>query len=581
MTSTSPLGLLALAALVPLFLAYFLRRRQKPRTVSALFLWRTPSQRAQAGPRFERFSREASLALEAAAVVTAALFLADVRCGKDAPKKHLVAVLDGSLSMRARAGGEPVAQRAVRALAKAVSDEGAQFVTVVESGPHPRVVAGPQADASRALGELSRWSPAQPAHDFGAALMLARELSTTKSERIWLFTDGPAAGETVWPEEVEVKSVGEPLDNLAFLSAQRRDEGGVARLTFRVGNFSKAKKQVALEVSGEGVKQAQKLELEPGASAVVRLGFKTSGPLRASLPDDALPDDSALTLPPAPVAEVSAALLEGLDDAAQTALRRFFAVASGVKLAADGRVRFGPPGTGASVTLGAKGKLRSFVGPFFAEKNDALLDDVELAGVVWTAGDNPPGRPLITAGDAVLLSQEDDGRLHFNVELARSDLQRTAAWPVLMANVLRDARLKLPGFPRKLLMLGEPAEVVTAGNARYALESPSGAKKALFGVGAARLPLDEAGEWRLLEDGKPVDALAVLPLDARESDLSGRGAYEVHARAGAGSTHFGAERPRPRWPLALLLLLLLADFWLTASPLFAGGGAAAQPGGAK
>jgi len=436
---------------------------------------------------------------------------------------------------------------------------------VVESGPHPRVIAGPQLETARALGQLSSWTPAQPAHDFGAALTLARELSSAKNQRVWLFTDGPAVGDPVWPPEVEVRSVGAAADNLAFLSAQRRDEAGVARLTLRVGNFSKQKKTVELRVFGEGVEQKTKVELEPNGSSVVRLGLKTAGMLHAELPDDALKDDSALTLPPAPVQEVTVAELEGLDANAQAALRRFFAVATSAKLAQDGKLRIGPPGTAANVTLGATGKLRSFVGPFFAEKNDALLDDVDLAGVVWTAGENPAGRALVSMGDAVLVSVEDGGRLNFNLDLGRSDVQRTAAWPILMSNVLRDARLKLPGFPRKLLMLGEPAEVVTEAGAHYTLLSPSGAKKPLFGAGEARLPLAEAGEWKLLKDGDAVDELAVLPLDARESDLSTRGPYEVQARAELGLVEFGAERPRPRWMLALLLLLLLLDFVLTAN----------------
>ena len=92
-----PWGLLALGALVPLVAAYFLRRKQKPVVVSALFLWRTPRPRAEAGPRFERFTREASLLLEALAVVAAALFLADVRLGEDARTRHVVLVVDGSL----------------------------------------------------------------------------------------------------------------------------------------------------------------------------------------------------------------------------------------------------------------------------------------------------------------------------------------------------------------------------------------------------------------------------------------------------------------------------------------------------
>ncbi len=117
---------------------------------------------------------------------------------------------------------------------------------------------------------------------------------------------------------------------------------------------------------GQGVQQKQKLSLEPGGSAVVRLGLKATGPLTARLPDDALAEDSVLQLPEAPAPEVTVAVLEGLDAEAGAALRRFFQVAPGVKLATDGKLRFGPPGSAAAVTVGAKGTLRSFVGPFFS-----------------------------------------------------------------------------------------------------------------------------------------------------------------------------------------------------------------------
>ena len=136
MSFAFPLGLLALGALAPLFLAYFLRRRQKPRVVSALFLWQAPSRRADAGPRFERFSRESSLIIETVAIVIAALFLANLRFGTNTSRKHAVVVLDGSLSMRAKTDGETAVDRAVREIHRAVSDERADVLTIVESGPH-------------------------------------------------------------------------------------------------------------------------------------------------------------------------------------------------------------------------------------------------------------------------------------------------------------------------------------------------------------------------------------------------------------------------------------------------------------
>ena len=36
--------------------------------------------------------------------------------------------------------------------------------------------------------------------------------------------------------------------------------------------------------------------------------------------------------------------------------------------------------------------------------------------------------------------------MHLNLELARSNLQRTPAWPVLLGNVVREARRAREGF---------------------------------------------------------------------------------------------------------------------------------------
>src|SRR4051794_23730884 len=166
-----PWGLLALGALVPLVAAYFLRRKQKPVTVSALFLWRTPRPRAEAGPRFERFTREASLLLEALAMIAAALFLADVRFSDDMRARHVVLVVDGSLSLSARGpDGVTVLERVRREAAKRVEQERATRVTVLASGSVPRVIAGPEAEPSKALGALESFQALGADHDVTATL---------------------------------------------------------------------------------------------------------------------------------------------------------------------------------------------------------------------------------------------------------------------------------------------------------------------------------------------------------------------------------------------------------------------------
>jgi hypothetical protein len=575
MTLGAPLGLLALAAIPALVAAYFLRRRQPPRVVSALFLWRTPDQRAEAGPRLQRFSREASLALEVLAVVFAALFLADVRFGAAAPQAHVVVVVDGSLSMTARTDGATSAERVKDALAALARAEGAGAMTVVESGVRPRLLAGPQLEVTRALAALEAWQPAQPAHDVTPALVLARELSGTAERRVFFFTDGPLPPSQPLPPHVEARSVGRAADNDALLTAQRFDEGGVARVTARVGHFGARPARVTVRFEAPGLPpQVQALELEPGGSAVMRVSLHTTQPVAVTLPPDALEADGQVTLLPSPLAEVPVALLDGLDAPAREAVRRFLAVAPGVGAATPALLTFGPPGSGAAVTVGATGPRASFVGPFFAQKASPALDDVELGGVVWTAGEPPPGRPLLSTGPVVLMSEEDSGAVHLNLDVGRSNVQRTAAWPVLLGNLLRQARLLRPGFPRKHVMLGEEVPVVTTAGKAWALRGPDGVERAMLGVGALTLPaLPAAGRWALLADRAPFDALEVLPLDPREADLRGLGPWEVTAPSGTSLAGLVGAAPRAAWPLVVLLALVLLDLWLTARVSTASAGA--------
>ena len=304
MSFGAPLGLLALLAVPAIIAAYFLRRRQPPRTVSALFLWRTPEQRAEAGPRLQRFSRERSLVLELLAVLFAAFFLADVRCGEAATKQHVVIVLDGSLSMSA----EGVADQAKTEVARIARAENAGVLTLVESGLKPSLLAGPQLETDRALAALEKWEPSQPAHDFATAFTLARELAGSRDRKVFFITDGPV--ENV-PDFIDGRSVGTARDNLAFLSAQRHDERGIAQVTVRVGNFTSSRQRVPVRFDAEGARETREVTLEPGGTVALRVSLETTKPVRVSLPDDALPADGALTLLPAPLGDVTDAFPAG------------------------------------------------------------------------------------------------------------------------------------------------------------------------------------------------------------------------------------------------------------------------------
>ncbi|WP_164015440.1 BatA domain-containing protein [Pyxidicoccus trucidator] len=570
-----PWGLLALGALAPLVAAYFLRRRQKPVVVSALFLWRTPRPRAEAGPRFERFTRESSLLLEALAVIAAALFLADVRFGETARTRHLVLVVDGSLSMSARGpDGVTVLEQARREAAKQVEEVGATQVTVLATGIAPRVLAGPEAEPSRALAALESFQALGADHDSMPTLIWAQELAGAGRRVVFLTDVAPESADLV-PASVRWLALGTGRDNVALVSAQRRDEGATATVTLRVARFGAGPQEVEARVRAlpgpgakAGTERVERVRLPDEGTATVRLTFQGAGDVEVSLPDDALPEDGRVRLPPAPGRPVAVGLAEGLGAPERQAVERFLAVAPEVDRGAkegtpeEELLLVGPRGTDARMTVGAAGKLRTFVGPFFSEKGHPLLDDVQLAGVRWTAGDNPPGRPLVTAGDAVLVSEEEGGRLHLNVDLTRSNVQRVSAWPVLLGNLVRESRRTREGFPRRQLTLGEPLPVVTVPGARYTLVGPGGSRP-VFGAGAVDLPPPSGpGRYVLEREGDEVDTAEVLALDARESDLRGRGSADVPARESGEDDERGAPG-RSRWPLVLLLAALVADFYVT------------------
>lgn len=565
MTVGVPLGLVALVALPALVAAYLLRRRSPPRTVSAAFLWRATEEVVESGPQLRRLRREASLLLELAAALCATAFLADVRCASRAEDgRQAVLVLDGTLSMRAHgADGRTFAERA-RTRAKALV-AAASAVTVVETGAHPRLLAGPAASPEEALVALERWVPSQAAHPFSPAWVLARELAG--GAPVQFLTDG--LPEEPPPKDVALEALGEPRPNLAFTAALRTDTASGTRLRLRVTNDADTATSAVLEVRDpQGtVLHTRTLSLEPGATEAVVVQLPRTGQVEVVLPDDALPDDSHLLLWPDPAPALW--VKNALDPATPTgaAVARFLAAAPDVHVGEPSVLTFEPPAASVppwTVTVGATGDaagLRTFVGPFFTDRRSPLLDDVGLDGVLWTAGANPPGAPLVTAGDRVLLSEEPGPRFHLNLELSRSNVQRTQAWPVLLANLVDLRRGALPGFSQRNLPLGTRIPLDVEHGGRWTLEGP--AFERALAAGAQDVGPLAPGRYLLRRDGEERDHLSVLALDAGESDLRWR--TSATREATNATEVLATQRPaRSLLPVLLMLALLLADFTLAA-----------------
>lgn len=568
MNLAQPWGLLALLALVPLVAVYVLRRRHRPHLVSALFLWRGLVERTAGGRRWERLSREASLILEALAVVVASLLLAQVSC-VDGSASHEAFVVDGSLSLSARTSeGGTVSDRLRRAVrAQAVR---ARRVTVVESGPRPVVRAGPFASPEAVEAAMAAWAPGGPDHDPGPALALARRLAPRG--RVTFFTDAlPSPGSDV-PEDVDVVALGEPADNVGLLFARRADAEGRAAVTLGIANFgrSEARFEVAFAPRG-GRPERAGVAIAPGATAVISRTLPAAEAIDVALPEDALEADGHATLLAPRPRQVGVGIAAGLPESVVRSVRRLVGALPEARLVpADPDLWVGPRRAAPGLSIEAPGQRRAFVAPFVVDRAHPLLGDVHFAGVVWTAGDDPPGQPLVSAGEAVLVSEDELGAVHVNVDLERSTVQRTPAWPILLSNVVRRCRARTLGFAKAQAQLGEVVSVVVDQGSDWVVDGPRGPLR-LAGDGALfEEPLSAAGRYLLRRDGQPFDTLVVHAFAPRESDLRGRasGRREAAERTAPGG---GPAPSAAGWLLPLLLGVVLADFVLTAQGLPARG----------
>src|SRR5262245_10517624 len=165
MTLGAPLGLLALLALPAVVVLHLFRRRFRERRAAGLFLFAPDALASDAGRRRTRLLRTPSLWLELLAALAAALLLARPLLWESREPPHLVLALDGSASLAAQGEHGPT-DAAVRAFARdALADlPSGGRATVVVTGTHPDVLAGPAARPAEALAALDAWRPVAGDH---------------------------------------------------------------------------------------------------------------------------------------------------------------------------------------------------------------------------------------------------------------------------------------------------------------------------------------------------------------------------------------------------------------------------------
>ncbi len=592
----NPLGLLALLAVPAIVALHLFRRRFRPHEVSALFLWGDEDRTPTSGRRRDRLRSSVSLFSECLAALFLALLLAGPRGCASGQGVHLVVVLDGSASMDARGNGDGTARERGAALVRERIEElpRGSRVSLVQSGPRPRTLAGPAAYPEEALDAVGAWRPTAARHDLAPALALGLQLAG--AGRVLCVTDRFAPDEV--PAEVEIAALGTPLDNVSIAAATRTaariDGARRERVFVTVASHADAPRATRvrlLDTDGRELIDPREVTLAPLEREHLAFDLPPGAPaIEVRLDPDALDIDGRAWLAPRPprivglacdLDEETRAVL-GIDGPDGTPLLRWSAlVEETVPATPDAahvllsRAAGGGPATWCLVLQPAAGagERRDFIGPFLAERRHPLLEGLTLEGIVWSADPalQLAGTPLVSAGNLPLLAEEaGPARRVYTLDLdpRRSSLQRSPDWPILLANLVEERRAELPGAVATNFAVGGALVWRTALGA-----DDDGAPFVLRGPGPAREhparsvvvfdEVDEPGIHVLERRGAVLCTIGVTFQDAAESDLRGLSAGRRPSSAEAAPGGAGGSSLELAL-LAGILLLALVDWIVLA-----------------
>ncbi|MBW2262103.1 MAG: VWA domain-containing protein [Deltaproteobacteria bacterium] len=561
----APWGLAALSSLAVVGVIYLFYQRYRKRSITGLFLWQAPKGWHEGGRKLSVLRLSRSLLLDLLACLLLSLAVAApawiARTGRT-----VVLVLDGSLSMRARDNHDKARDAARRTVASAGH---ASDWIVIEAGDVPRVLAGLGGDEGTLDKALDAYDPFESSDSLDEAVRLARELVTGHAE-IHVFTDRDTGLKPPAASTLTAHVLAGRAPNLAIVDAVRHAGGTVS---VAVASFSASAQKAKLEVrDGSLVIHDEGLELEPGAVAQVTLLLPPgTGALDVRLVSkrDAIAQDSRALLLPEPPGTVTF----GLDVQDDSMLRALDAAGA---VPADGApdllVTDAPDarGTVATLVLSVPGEEAStLLGPFVVDMAHPLCRDLDLTGVYWTTqveGRLAPGSvPLVSVGDQLLYSIAPDGALVLDLDPTRSNITRTAAWPVLVANLVRHVSGNLPGLRRANYRPGEVPVFVRHADDRRNPESVEGEGLELEWERHApppRLP-SRPGRYRVVSADGTGSELAVNAIAPAESDLRQLASRAGKHARGVTGVSAGAARLHPlAWLLAALALAAAALNWL-------------------
>jgi hypothetical protein len=546
------------------------RRQAKPRQVSATFLWESIGSPKGSGRTRQPLHQSPSFWLELLAVLLITLVLAGPQ-GCAGRAEHRVVVLDDSASMQA---SHEEAREALQDSLKGLRAR--DTVSVVLSGPSPRMLVGPQALREEAKSAMDRWEPAAPDHSLGMAVDLGLQLSDGGA--VTLISDHFAPD--AWPEEVGLISVGKPANNIGLTHASRVRGAKNEDLVFVVlRSFSGSQTTGTLslwegeqQLWSQGISLASEQSVEhnlpiPHSTGLVRLELSaTKG--------NALAGDDEAWLAPLPPRTLGVHLALPPEQARALGLdpegKRWADLLQDAVVVSPERAHLilGPAGLSLgpkawSIEIPAAGESQALLGPFLLDKEHPLTRGMNLEGVLWSvpSGSTATGASLISAGQSTLLSQ-DERRIQVHIDPAKSTLSRSPDWPIFLLNAAELRRASLPGLSQSSTHVGQELLWRNAAPGSWILTDPNGQSRALpeqtdLDIGGLYRP----GVWTLQRDQDPASLIAVNALDPLESELRALGDGKRDAAVPAGAAQDHGVKVSETAILVLLLLVFALDWW--------------------
>jgi hypothetical protein len=450
----TPHGLYALSSLGVVLLIYFFYQLYRPQRVSGLFLWEHPKDTRKGGRRISKLLASRSLILDLLTVIFLALVIAGpVLITKSSPV--LVIILDNSLSMRAGNNHLRVKKEALAIL----NNSGSTNILVITAGSRPRIIdkGSSLIDARKAL---AAYDPYDGSESINKVLTLTEQLIDQDAD-IHIFTDQkfniPSSGKgKITTHILEARKA-----NMAILETLRIpvSKDHPEKLQLSIANFSFQPGQATLFIKASKIIHEKLINLEAGARhhLTLELPAKTrSIKLWLESHSDFLREDSKASLLPEKLQKIYFRVDISDQEKADFFIRALRAgnavqIPLNSKTPANLLVTEARDNQEEAMTLHLHNPPEDaplFLGPYVIDTASLLCQGLDLTGIYWAA--DPVGlteyTPLISLGDKILYGQRSMKNYILNLNPMASNITRNNAWPVLFANLVRQAKLQLPGL---------------------------------------------------------------------------------------------------------------------------------------